>query len=385
MILYGMRTSIQTGIDTFWGKRFGESGMIRNGTASGFCKARAKLKPELFRWLSDEIVRRYEHAVGFPAWHGYTIFGIDGSTVCLPQEDAVRREFYSGHNDKTPVARISQLTELHTGAVLDVALESLQVSELELALDHLDRLQPGSVVVMDRGYPAGHLFAYCEHRQLHYVARVARNKFKLCEAFALAGDDLAETIVSMPHSKTSRRRMKAMGLPASDLRLRIIRVPLPDGKVDVLVTNLFDDTLTPHDFVELYRKRWQCETTYRYEKCWGGSEHFTGKTVHSVYQDFFASVLLFNLVALTATEADAKIDQSARSQPRFANRVHLISQVRAYVVQLVLGTPSACRRILNRIIDVAAKTTTAIRPNRGIFPRRRRKANTTNVVVLGTS
>jgi len=54
-------------------------------------------------------------------------------------------------------------------------------------------------------------------------------------------------------------------LPTQSLRLRLIRVELEDGEVEVLITNLIDEEAFPANaFKELYHLRWGAEI---YQPC----------------------------------------------------------------------------------------------------------------------
>jgi hypothetical protein len=48
-----------------------------------------------------------------------------------------------------------------------------------------------------------------------------------------------------------------MGLDTSPLSLRLVRIELDSGEVEVLITSLTDSQTYPHDiFMDLYHKRW---------------------------------------------------------------------------------------------------------------------------------
>ena len=59
------------------------------------------------------------------------------------------------------------------------------------------------------------------------------------------------------------------------------------------------DQQYPHDvFADLYHLRWPVEEDYKILKCRLEVENFAGKSVHSIYQDFHAKVLMKNLTAV---------------------------------------------------------------------------------------
>jgi len=58
-----------------------------------------------------------------------------------------------------------------------------------------------------------------------------------------------------------------MGLDVSPLRLRLIRVELESGEIEVLITSLTDEQKFPYEiFMDLYHKRWPVEVDYLFMK-----------------------------------------------------------------------------------------------------------------------
>ena len=66
----------------------------------------------------------------------------------------------------------------------------------------------------------------------------------------------------------------------------------------VLITSLLDNQQYPHDvFADLYHLRWPVEEDYKVLKCRLEVKLYR-KSVHSIYQDFHAKVLMKNLTAV---------------------------------------------------------------------------------------
>ena len=72
-----------------------------------------------------------------------------------------------------------------------------------------------------------------------------------------------------------------------DITHRIIRFKLNDNSEELLITNIYDTQFTVEDFKTLYHFRWPIETKYDELKNKFQLEKFTGKTLNSVYQDFY--------------------------------------------------------------------------------------------------
>ena len=100
-----------------------------------------------------------------------------------------------------------------------------------------------------------------------------------------------EAIISLPVTTSSIEKCKELGLEISSLKLRLIRVELDTGETEVLITSLIDKKALPCElFRKLYHLRWPVEEDYKKMKSWIEVENFSGKSVESVHQDFYAKV-----------------------------------------------------------------------------------------------
>ncbi|MCU7960691.1 MAG: transposase [gamma proteobacterium symbiont of Bathyaustriella thionipta] len=87
----------------------------------------------------------------------------------------------------------------------------------------------------------------------------------------------------------------------------MIRVDLPN-EVEVLITNLMDSKTYPAKiFKSLYHLRWGIEENYKRMKQWIEIENFSGKSVLSIQQDFYAKIVACNLSTILALAGQKKI------------------------------------------------------------------------------
>jgi hypothetical protein len=88
--------------------------------------------------------------------------------------------------------------------------------------------------------------------------------------------------------------------------VRLIRVRLPTGNIEVLMTSLLDPDTYPADaFAELYHLRWAQEECYKCFKSRVEVENWSGKSALTICQDFHAKVLALNLTAVLASTAQS--------------------------------------------------------------------------------
>ena len=93
--------------------------------------------------------------------------------------------------------------------------------------------------------------------------RAKINQGLLYKQFAESGK--AQAVITLEANPRSVEQCLENGLPTQSLRLRLIRVELEDGEVEVLITNLMDEQAFPaSEFKELYHLRWGAEI---YQPC----------------------------------------------------------------------------------------------------------------------
>jgi hypothetical protein len=229
--------------------------------------------------------------------------------VRLPNHKDLAQEFgwaqcknQKGKCGRYPQARLCIATDLLNRLGLETFLVPWKTAERDLAAKHILKFESRDLVLMDRGYAGYELFAHFVHKQRSFVCRCARNTFGAADQlFAQGKGGLSRTVETSAPNGTVLQCREA-GLPET-LVLRFVSVRLPDGQIEVLVTNLTDEQEYPvQEFGPLYRLRWNIEIYYYLLKSRLGLESFTGYSVESIYQDVFSTVYLSNLESVLTGE-----------------------------------------------------------------------------------
>ena len=190
---------------------------------------------------------------------------------------------------EVPMARVSQMFDVLNKVTIDAIISAYHVGERELLRQHMFNLMPNALVLLDRGYPAYWIFNLILSRGGNFCARISK-QWKIVQDFIESG--AKEVIVDLHASFQSRNECLNMGLDVMPLNLRLIRVELDSGEIEVLITSLTDEKKYPQEiFKELYHKRWPVEVDYLFMKERLQIGNFSGKSALSVYQDFHSKVL----------------------------------------------------------------------------------------------
>ena len=95
------------------------------------------------------------------------------------------------------------------------------------------------------------------------------------------------------------------------IRVRLIRVELDNGEIEVLATNLYDSIKYPtSQFKALYFMRWGVETSINYLKNIYQVELFSGYSIEAIKQDFYATMFTFNLHSILIKQCESNLKQT---------------------------------------------------------------------------
>jgi Transposase DDE domain len=340
-------------------------------TQSAFTQARQKLSATAFQELNTGLTDHfYQHAT-IQTWRGFRVCAVDGTKLRLPDEHEIRKHFgvQKGRNSATgcPMALASVYYDVLNQVVIDSSLNPARASERTCAYRHLESAGANDLVLFDRGYPAFWLFAALRHQELKFCMRVKTGLEKIYGAFEASGQ--TEAVIEMPPNQSSIKQCQEQGLSSNPMRLRLIRVDLK-SETEVLVTNLLDDKTYPAEiFKGLYQLRWGVEEHYKRQKQWVEMENFSGKSVLSVQQDFFAKMVTLNITAIMVAASQPLVNQDTAGR-KHRYRIHFaqaLSKMKDVVVSLI-HRPATQHRLI-QLLQYLAKSIEAVRNHRS-YPRK---------------
>ena len=371
-LLNFVRGSYQDELDKFFKTihRFDVAKRIVSKAA--LTKARMKLKFDAFIELNMHLVNYFDKHFNPRTWFGFRLLAIDGSLTRLPQTQAVAEHFgvWNGRQGApSPMGRISQFFDVLNKVTIDAIISPKGVGERELAAQHMLKLMPNDLVLLDRGYPAWWLFSLILSMDANFCSRISCTKWKVVRKFFRSG--LPEKIIELPIHATSVAQCKQMGLDTTSLKMRLIRIE-NDGKVAILITSLLDTQQYPIGlFNNLYHERWPVEEDYKAIKCRMDLENFSGKSALSVYQDFHAKVFVKNLVAVMAFPVKDVVDNfnDAKMYRYQINFTQALSKSKGVIALLFHDSNKKIRQLITDLQYIFQRTVEPIRPGRK-YPRK---------------
>jgi hypothetical protein len=368
-----VKRALQDELDEFFKAIGGGKVAVRVVTKSAFSQARLKLKHHAFIEMNQAQVACFYQQGAPKRWHGYRLLAIDGSMSDLPNSDAIRDHFGVWHPQSggtCPKARLSQLFDSLNKVTVDALIAPKSKGERALAAKHLAHVQPDDLLLVDRGYPACWLFTAIVQQGAHFCARLTVSKWKAAQKFVASGK--TEQYVLLRPGPAAKKKCREQGLPTTPIRVRLIRVELDTGEIEVLATTLLDRTRFPASlFQELYHLRWPVEEDYKVMKSRLEVENWSGKSVRAVYQEFHATIFTKNTAAILAHPAQQEVAQQSLTKKHDyqVNMTNLISKMKDTIVFLLRDAD--IRPLLQGLWQQMVKTTEPIRPGRS-FPRQQR-------------
>jgi len=330
--------------------------------------ARRKLKSSAFVELNHHLFDFfYNHFNNVKTWHGFNLIGVDGSTLKLFKYKDIREHFGTikpKNGSEVPMARISQMFDVLNKITIDAIISPYHVGERDLLHQHLINLLPNDLLLLDRGYPAYWIFNLILSQGGNFCARISK-QWNIVKGFVESG--ACETIIDLEASEQATRECLEMGLDVMPLRLRLIRVELDTGQIEVLITSLTDEKKFPLEiFKDLYHQRWFVEVDYLFMKKRIQIDNFSGKSALSVYQDFHSKVFAKNLIWILASPAHDVVQNAGdgRKHERQLNMTEAISKSKDTLFLLFERPLEMIVQLIQQIHAIFIASTEPIRPGR---------------------
>ena len=325
-----------------------------------FSKGRMRIKWEAFQDLHRFSVENFYEMFPVKTYRGFRVSAIDGSKLDLPYHADTVKEFgVQNHSGNQAQALGSCLCDVLNGVVLDGILDRFDASERQLAERHLSYLDSikteKELILFDRGYFSSALMDLMNKKGFYFVMRASDTHVSSIRKKSKGKD----CIIEHTFSETKLT-----------LRLRFLEIELPGSdSCEYLITNIFDSSFTKEDFIKLYHMRWGIETKYNDLKNKLKIEDFSGTTPLAIRQDFYATLMLLNMVAMLTAENEEEVnklhnDKENKYQYK-SNINYTVGLLKRKVVEMLIyaGT-SKGRKIFKQIQKDLIAAVVPVRPGR---------------------
>lgn len=338
-------------------------------TSSAFVQSRKKIQPIMFYDLSKLIADDFylDNDETVKLYKGYRLIGIDGSTIHLPVNDFTKKIYGICNNqiqtNDVVLGRVSIMYDLLNEIVLDGKLRPYNIHEITLAREHIAIAKPGDIIIMDRGYMSFLSSYQMQKKNIDFIYRCKVNFSNQVTKF-YESKKKEEIIEIKPDHRSCFK-----DLPYDKdvvIKVRMIRVKLSTGEIEILMTSLLDNEQFPHEeFKELYFKRWGIETYYNRFKNIIGVEKFSGTSDQFIQQEFNCALYMSNLQSILTTEAQDEADEKYqhRKLEYKINSSLSLCFIRTKLVSL-FTSKRGNENILDELKKLFVENVIPVRPNR---------------------
>jgi hypothetical protein len=237
-------------------------GPVRLPSKSGISQARERLGSEPLHALFDRVARPLAVVDTPGCWlAGRRMVAIDGMTLDVADTEVNAAEFgrpgvSKGEQSAFPQARVVAIAECATRAMFDAVVGPYTTGENTMAVDLVERLEPGMVLLADRGFCGYPLWDKAQATGADLLWR-AKSNMKPRHVTTLAdGTWIGEL-----------RPGGNAGRTAEPHRVRVIDYSIDDGRTNDNTYRLFTTILDPDDATAVdlaaaYAQRWEIETAF---------------------------------------------------------------------------------------------------------------------------
>lgn len=278
---------------------------------SAIVPARDRLGEEPMEWLFVRSADQWAHeSADRDRWRGLALYGIDGTTMRIPDSDDNRDHFglASGGNrgdSGYPLVRLVALMALRSHLLASVSFGPYEHGEYTYAADLWPQVPDNALVAVDRNFWAANVLIPLQRdgTNRHWLIRAkdATNGKRVKRLGPR--DELVELKVS------PQARAHDSTLPRTWV-VRVIQYQRKGFRPQRIITSLIDAEQYPADeLVGLYHERWELELGYDEVKTeMLESIPLRSKTPTRVRQEIWGLLIAYNLIRLemerVADEAD---------------------------------------------------------------------------------
>lgn len=321
-------------------------------TAAAYCRARKRVAIDVLRRLLERCTRQLQHeTLDHARWLGHRVFHLDGSSFSMSDNLELQAHFGQPGGQRLgcgfPTAHWLLMLHAGTGMIVKMLAGPLRTHDMSGCAQLHEELQPGDLLVADRGFCSYAHLALLLQRGVQGLLRLhQRTIVDFTPGRPHAAPRGKKSGKGLPRSKWIKqlgtcdqvvRWLKPAQKPnwmsaeqyaslPSEIELRELRYQInkPGFRTQqiTLVTTLLDAERYPLDeLASQYARRWEIETNIGHLKTTMNMNVLKCKTVSGVLRELYVFALVYNLVRQVMIEA-------ARSQQVDVRRISFIDALR---------------------------------------------------------
>ncbi|BBM85044.1 transposase [Candidatus Uabimicrobium amorphum] len=239
---------------------------------------------------------------------------------------------------------------------------------------HQHLYRENAIVLYDRRYTDYAIIGLHNMLQKDFIIRCPSSQtFSEIEKFIASKKTDSLVVLKKPRNFTNKN------LSLCEAQVRLIKVELPTGEIEILVTSLLNQEKYPLDeFLWLYHQRWGIETYFGRLKNILDVQRFSSGFSQEIEQDFFSIILTSSIESIISKEDEMQLQQECFEKgTKYQYKINKsvsYAEIADVVVDLLLDTNKSAEEIFEQLKITFRRSPCAIRPNRS-FERKKRGSN----------
>ena len=294
-------------------------------TNSAFVQQRAKLSNNVMPYILKKFNEKYS---SYSLYKGkYQLLAVDGSTFTFTRNSKDSDTYFEpnfkstyGFNQVHLVPSFDLLSKRYLDCIIQPIRKKNEFNALCQLIDSHQRVEGTiPIFIADRGFHALNVFAHAIENNAYFLIRATDVKTNRLLDHDAPNTDCYDIWI---HRILSRSQSKSKHLhPDSEhlykyicadvtfdyindidkeyeINLRIIRLKLPNGNYENIITNLPGNYFTTEDIQHIYNLRWGIETSFRELKHDIGAQNFHAKSIAGIEMELWARLILYNFCSI---------------------------------------------------------------------------------------
>lgn len=372
LVLGLLRNSLSIELFDFFGRL-----KMDSVTKSALCQRRQLIKPAFFRDLfvvtADVFYKRFKAK----RWKGFWLIAIDGTGFRLPEDNDIGESYgwHGNQHNRVPSTRALIAFDVLNKIIYDVEHHPREVSEVKVNYAWIPDFPKDFLAVYDRGFASYAIPLLHLRYGSNCIVRLRTDVSPVVKQFIQSTDKERHINVSPKHK--CRRTVAQQGVRIDHdefVKVRLLKILLPTGEVEILMTTLCDKRKYPHRFFAgLYNARWGVETAIFCIKSYGKLTAFSSYKPEGIEQDIWAQYAMYNIqsMMITSQEDEVKKVSQKRKYPATINRNVTLGLIKRNLTYVFLDPMRKWKARLLVLLDKMTHHLEAKRP-RPSRPRNRK-------------
>ena len=344
-------------------------------TKQAYSKQRQNLNPEVFKHINREYIKKIYEEIEVETYKGYVVLSVDGSGIELPNCETLKKYYGVTEGQKGSVGRVRGkalgIYDSLNKIMINTTINPNKKSEKEQFLEQIDELiefmeDKKYIIVFDRYYFGLSFINTLEEKGIKYIMRLKLKDYKKEKEEMKTNDEIVKLKIRTNSIFYAKESEKEKLKNKKNIETRIIKTKLKNGIEEHLSTNMSKEELTEEEAKELYFTRWNIEKSFDIIKNKINIENFSTKTVIGIEQEFYAQMLVYNMLEDLKRDAGERIENNSKKKYKYKINMNIMAGIfkRKYIEILIIKDEKEKEKKYIEMINTMSKYLVPIKPGR---------------------